>query len=99
MCMDKHAAGAHVHCCTSVRITCCICSWPLLQVRLLALLREPVGRALSSVNMIFQRSAAYSHLKMNTPEYEVAWRQYVTSQLQKYELLICSTAAAKVHTL
>lgn len=55
----------------------------VLQARLVALLREPVSRAMSSVNMLFQRSPLYDGLKENTPEYNRAWQQYVVTQLRK----------------
>jgi hypothetical protein len=56
---------------------------PLLQVRMVALLREPVSRALSSVNMLFQRSPEYAHLQPQTPEYNNAWQAYVVTELRR----------------
>jgi hypothetical protein len=58
----------------------------LLQVRMVALLREPVSRALSSVNMLFQRSPEYTHLKPQTPEYNNAWQAYVVTELRRWDL-------------
>lgn len=55
------------------------------QVRLVALLREPVSRALSSVNMLFQRSPEYAQLKPRTQEYSNAWQAYVVSKLRRWE--------------
>jgi hypothetical protein len=59
---------------------CCLL---LQQVRMVALLREPVSRALSSVNMLFQRSPEYVHLTPQTPEYNNAWQAYVVTELRR----------------
>ncbi|KAF8072632.1 hypothetical protein HT031_000292 [Scenedesmus sp. PABB004] len=53
----------------------------LPQARLVALLREPVSRALSSVNMLFQRAPAHAALVEGTPEYNAAWQAYVMREL------------------
>uniref|UniRef100_A0A383WIM9 Sulfotransferase n=1 Tax=Tetradesmus obliquus TaxID=3088 RepID=A0A383WIM9_TETOB len=55
----------------------------LPQVRMVALLREPVSRALSSVNMLFQRSPEYAQLKPLTPEYTAAWKAHVVTELRR----------------
>jgi hypothetical protein len=55
----------------------------LPQVRMVALLREPVSRALSSVNMLFQRSPEYAHLKPQTQEYTAAWQAYVVTEMRR----------------
>lgn len=50
---------------------------------MVALLREPVSRALSSVNMLFQRSPEYAHLREHTQEYNQAWQAYVVAELRR----------------
>jgi hypothetical protein len=59
------------------------CSIVKPQVRMVALLREPVSRALSSVNMLFQRSPEYAHLQPGTHQYTSAWQAYVTTELRR----------------
>ncbi|KAF6264449.1 P-loop containing nucleoside triphosphate hydrolase protein, partial [Scenedesmus sp. NREL 46B-D3] len=67
----------------------------LPQVRLVALLREPVSRALSSVNMLFQRSPEYAQLKPQTQEYSNAWQAYVVSKLRR-QLAVLSECYSKL---
>lgn len=54
-------------------------------MRLVALLREPVSRALSSINMVIQRGdfAELHGLTRGTPEYAAAWRNVVTRELNE----------------
>ncbi|WIA28607.1 hypothetical protein OEZ86_011147 [Tetradesmus obliquus] len=65
----------------------------LPQVRLLALLREPVSRALSSVNMLFQNQ--HVHLEQASPAYQQAWQVYVITELRR-QLQVLRGCYAKV---
>jgi hypothetical protein len=69
--------------------------WIAVQARLVALLREPVSRALSSVNMLFQCSPQFAQLRQGSAEYRQAWQAYVISELQR-QLHVLSGCFAKV---
>jgi hypothetical protein len=62
---------------------------------MVVLLREPVSRALSSVNMLFQSSPQFAKLPQGSKEYRQAWQAYVTSELRR-QLQALSGCFAKV---
>jgi hypothetical protein len=69
----------------------------LPNTRLVALLREPATRALSSINMVIQRGdfAELKNLDKSSPEYAGVWQRVVVRELRK-EMAVVNACLARV---